>query len=119
MKKCPVLFLITAYLSGFVGIFFSLYLNLHRSTFQEFVQKSDTSTQEILFFSEPDFSQINWTEKGREFEWKDKMYDVSTIRKTKEGYLVFCLNDDEEEGFIRLFDTWKKSNSSGNNNKFQ
>jgi len=113
MKKYSLFLLTVAYLCGSVGLFSSLYLNLHRSIFQELVRESDSLRQEILFFSKSDFSTIDWSEKGREFEWRNKMYDVSKIKKTNKGYFVFCVNDDEEEGFLDLFNSWKKTNSAG------
>jgi hypothetical protein len=114
MKKYPLFLLAVAYLGGCVGLFSSLYLNRHRSVFQELVLESDSLRQEILFFSKSDFSTIDWSEKGKEFEWRNKMYDVSKIEKTSKGYLVFCVNDDEEDGFL---DLWKKPNAPGGNMK--
>jgi hypothetical protein len=88
-----------------------VYLDLHRSSFQEFVAESDPAGQQKLFFTEKDFSKINWFEKDREFEWNGKMYDVSSIEKIKEGYHILCVNDEQEESFLALFDSWKKSNT--------
>ena len=94
-----------------VGVFSNLYLSLHRTSFQEFVAESAPSDIEKLFFSVTDFSKIDWIEEDREFELNGKLYDVSKIEQTARGFDIYCVNDSLEEGFIAMFDQWKKSNS--------
>lgn len=118
-KYCLSFFLTMAYLGSAVGVFSSLYLNLHRSSFQELAIESNSTNQEKLLFTAKEFSTIHWLEKGREFEWNGKMYDVSSIEKTKEGYQLYCVNDEAEESFVALFNTWKKSSAPNGNLKFQ
>jgi len=83
---------------------------MHRSSFQEQVVK--TPTDEItLIFSAAEFAKITWETKYHEFEVKGKWYDVTTIEKTKEGFIIHCVNDSIEEVFVAMIDHWKKSNS--------
>jgi len=93
-----------------VGVFSTLYLSLHRSSFQEFAVESLPSNTEKLFFPRSDFSKIEWIEGGKEFEFKGKLYDVSKIERTADGFYVYCVNDSLEESFIAIFDQWKKNN---------
>jgi len=103
--------LVVAYISGSIGVFSTFYLGVHRYSFQEFVVESIPPDTEDLFFSEIDFKKIEWIEDGREFELSGKLYDVSKIEKTANGFHIYCVNDSLEENFIAMFDQWKKSNS--------
>jgi hypothetical protein len=100
-----------------MGVFSTLFLSLHRSSFQEFVVESVPSNAEKLFFSLTDFSKIGWIENGKEFEFNNKLYDVSKIERTTQGFYVYCVNDSVEESFIAVLDQWKKNNSPGSKAK--
>lgn len=56
-------------------------------------------------------------DEGKEFEWNDKLYDVSKIEKTKTGFQIYCVNDSIEESFIAVIDQWKKNNSPNGKTK--
>ena len=56
---------------------------------------------------------MEWIEEGKEFEFNGKLYDVSKIKRSANGFQVYCVNDSLEESFIAMFDQWKKSDSSG------
>jgi hypothetical protein len=100
--------LVIVQLSRSAGIFSSLYLGLHRVAFQESVQRSLVPIKEKLFFPDSVFSIIKWEDE--EFEWENKMYDVSKIEKTKGGFFIYCVNDEEEDNFICLFKSCKETN---------
>ncbi|MBI1769676.1 MAG: hypothetical protein HYR67_15015 [Bacteroidetes bacterium] len=106
-------------MSSSVGIFSSLYQEFHRDSMQSKVSESVLISLEKLFFSKEDFLKIDWKEKEREFELNGKLYDVSKIGKTKDGFEIYCLNDSEEEGIIYLFNEWKKSNGPIGKSKIQ
>jgi len=110
-KYCLASLLGAVYLTSTVGIFSSLYLSLHRSAFQECVVESIPSTTEKLFFSVADFSKIEWIEKGKELKLKGKLYDVSKIERTVQGFAVYGVNDSLEEEFIAMVDQWKKNSA--------
>lgn len=103
--------MVVAYISSSIGVFSTFYLDLHRISFQELVIESNSSNTEKLFFPVSDFFKIEWLEDGREFEFKGRLYDVSRIEQTAEGFQVYCVNDSLEENIIAMFDQWKKSNS--------
>jgi len=110
-KYCLASLLGAVYLASTVGIFSSVYLSLHRSAFQESVIESIPSTTEKLFFSVADFSIIDWVENGKEFKLKGKLYDVSKIERTVQGFAVYVINDTLEENFIAMVDQWKKDSA--------
>ena len=87
-----------------------MYLNAHRSSFQAAVSESLPLNIEKLFFPKKEFEKIEWEEKFKEFEFDGKLFDVSKIERTKDGFEVYCVNDSEEESIIALFKEWKKSN---------
>ena len=103
--------MVVAYISSSIGVFSTFYPDLHRISFQELVIESNSSNTEKLFFPVSDFFKIEWLEDGREFEFKGRLYDVSKIEQTAEGFQVYCVNDSLEENIIAMFDQWKKSNS--------
>jgi len=109
--------LVGIYVTSAVGVFSTVYLSLHRSSFQESVVETTPSNRERLFFSAADFSKIDWIEERVEFEFNGKRYDVSKIERNIQGFYVYCVNDSLEESFIAMVDQWKKNNSPGNKTK--
>jgi hypothetical protein len=45
---------------------------LHQAVYQSYVKLADTDELTVLQFSEEEFANLNWTEKGREFMWQEK-----------------------------------------------
>jgi len=117
-KYLFVSFALLVYLSGGVGVFSSLYLNFHRSAFQSLVTDAIPANTLKLIFSETDFANIHWISVGREFEWNDKMYDVSKIEKVESEFQVYCINDTEEESLLGFINSWKQSVGHGTKVKF-
>ena len=105
------------YLSGSIGIFSSLYLDFHRTSFQQVAVESHPFRTEKLFFSREDYRKIKWVEDKREFEWNNKLYDVSTIEKKQDGFEISCVNDSLEESLIAMVDQWKKDTAPGGKTK--
>src|SRR5207245_2223721 len=75
-------------------------------------------TRQKLTFTLVDFSAIDWTDKNEEFRWHGKLYDVSKIEQTKNGFIIYCENDQWEEEFISLFSSWKDQNHPDGKIKF-
>ena len=116
-RYCLATLLAAFYLGSAVGIFSSFYLGFHRTSFQESIIRSMPSQAEKLVFSTRDYLKIKWIDKEKEFEWNNKLYDVSKIEKTKKGFDIFCVNDSLEEAIIAMVDQWKKSNTTGGKTK--
>ena len=41
-----------------------------------------------------------WEEKGREFSYKGMFYDIVSIKKTKEGWMIKAASDEEEAAIV-------------------
>jgi hypothetical protein len=41
-----------------------------------------------------------WEEKGREFSYKGMFYDIVSIKKTKEGWVIKATSDEEEAAIV-------------------
>ncbi|MFM8963475.1 MAG: hypothetical protein ACKOGD_06490 [Sphingomonadales bacterium] len=42
----------------------------------------------------------HWEEKGREFSYKGMFYDIVSIKKTKEGWVIKAASDEEEAAIV-------------------
>ncbi len=92
-----VILLAMIYLAGTLGVFTSYYTFYHRTFFQQSVKASGDSDLLCLVFTDQEYEAIDWIEDKTEFEWKGKLYDVSRITRTAEGFRVICKNDGLEE----------------------
>lgn len=94
-------------------VFFPSIIDLHRNSFQEEIEMRSNGIQ-ILKLHSVEFKKIEWIEKGREFNWFGKLYDVKGIKKTSSGFEIECVNDEGEESLIAFFEVWKKNFPFGN-----
>jgi len=60
-------------------------------------------------------SNIIWEEKGKEFRYEDKLYDVVRIKYADGKIQLFCLNDKKEENIIESFSNSLHKNLSLDN----
>lgn len=82
---------------------------------QELLAKLPESELEI--FVEEKFSSIVWEEYGKEFHYKDEMYDVAYIVDQPDGSrLLYCINDKKEK---KLLDHLAKLVESGSDARKQ
>ncbi len=84
---------------------------LHQAVYQSYVKLADTDELTVLQFSEEEFANLNWTEKGREFMWQEKMFDVSSIEKIGKDYAVTCKHDEVESFVVNSLTDLKKGTS--------
>ncbi len=63
-------------------------------------------------------SQPTWTEDGKEFNYKDEMYDVVKTETKDDRITYFCIKDkDEKELNLALEDLIKKNQSNNKKDK--
>jgi len=96
-----------------------MYLEVHRNSFQSSISELPAHNAVKLSFSKKDFANIQWEEKFKEFEFDGKLFDVSKIERSKDGFEIYCVNDREEESIVALFKEWKKSNLPVSKTKVQ
>lgn len=91
-----------------LGLFNSNLTLLHRASFQSRIRSGNGTDLTVFRLSEVEFEGLNWTEKGREFRWDEKMYDVASIEKIDDGYVVTCKHDVVESYVVNALSYLKK-----------
>ncbi len=105
-----VFLLVPVYTLATLG-FFNLSLTfLHRIPFQYSVRQGEFPELTVFTFSGDEFTELGWTEQGREFRLDGKMYDISSIKKVNDNYVVSCKYDVVESFVVSLF-TFQKTNA--------
>jgi hypothetical protein len=111
-RALSIALLALVYAVGTVGVFSSYYTYYHRTAFQERVKETRQEELLKLVFSPQDYQSIEWMEEETEFEWQGKLYDVSSITQTSDGYVILCENDGLEEMLLSLIN-FTKENKEG------
>ena len=91
-----------------LGLFNSNLTLLHRASFQSRVRSGDGTDLTVFKLSEAEFEGLNWTEKGREFRWDEKMFDVASIEKINDDYIITCKHDVVESFVVNALSYLKK-----------
>ena len=110
-RAYSIVFLILIYAMGTVGVFSAYYTCYHRLDFQVKVKEIKDADLQKIVFTEKEYQSLQWVELETEFEWQGKMYDVSKIIRTEDGYLVLCENDSFEDMMISFFKSGKETAS--------
>jgi hypothetical protein len=61
-----------------------------------------------LTLSAADYNSLKWTEDDREFSFNNEMYDVTSIQKTADTYIITVYADDKETGWVSSFHNFEK-----------
>jgi len=70
------------------------------------VEKKDNIQKVTL--SAADYNSLKWTETNKEFSLNNEMYDVVSIQKTGNNYVVTVYCDDNETGWVASFHNYEK-----------
>lgn len=102
MKKALAAILLSIIFISQVGYYF-IY-TIHQYIIKEEVEREmlkhipDSSLEVII--AEDLGSKIEWEEKGKEFSWNDKLYDVARIEIKNGKTYLYCLNDKKEKEIL-------------------
>jgi hypothetical protein len=72
----------------------------------------------LVFHRNDDYNQPTWTKEGKEFCYKNDMYDIAKIVANKDSIVYYCLKDKDENNLFETFLSLLK-NSMGNDKKNQ
>jgi hypothetical protein len=61
-----------------------------------------------LILTASDYSSLKWTEKNKEFSFNNEMYDVVSIQKLGNAYVVSVYCDDKETSWIASLNNCEK-----------
>ena len=85
---------------------------------QNFAENTSTEfNKHLCSFTFEHGEQIEWETKGKEFEKDGKMYDVVSLKSTKDGIVIICKTDCKEDAIIDAYHNQLKEKSKQNNHK--
>jgi len=120
MKKALPVILIFIALTNIVG-FMPLYFGALQEIKSEVKLKLfDESSFPKLLVSDIEYSNPAVFSKtdDQEFNFRGRMYDYKTVKKTKGGYIFYALEDNKESNLIDFLKTaYEQSGQSGRNGK--
>lgn len=111
-----LLLLLFAYTTG--GYYFAfkiLQLQVRSEIKEEMKNSLNESELEIITVPASKMSELRWTRPGKEFVYKNKMFDVVKKQEKNGTTSFFCLNDKKEERLFANLDEYVRKNTTRNN----
>lgn len=98
MRKITSIIVLSVFIWQFVGYF--AYFQWERFLIKKEIKaqlKQELSEEKLVtfYFSKSQFQNLSWYEET-EFEYNDVMFDLVSVKSTKNGFIVKCINDDKE-----------------------
>jgi hypothetical protein len=120
MKKGTSLVLIFSILYSLMG--FYLVFNIEKDTIKEEIkEKLINSLPEnelsLIKISSGEYSQITWTEEGREFRYNGNMFDVVKIKIRTDTTYYYCYIDQKENKLFSNLDELVKDQTDSSKSK--
>lgn len=120
MKKYLTFFILVLFLFNIFG-YYVPYLLLRSEIHTEMRRKlegtsEDKALTKLTFSLKGKSEKVEWKEEGKEFRYKDEMYDIVKTVMHKDSITYLCLRDEDEENLIYNFSKLIKDNL-GNNSK--
>ena len=121
LRKLFLIFLLIVFFFN-IGGYYVPFLVIRfaiREKMDEQIKENNSSQNELtkLIFNRTDNSnQLVWTKDGKEFSYKDEMYDVVKIKHEKDKIIYFCIKDKAENNLLESFVSLIKKNF-GNDKK--
>jgi hypothetical protein len=61
-----------------------------------------------LTLTASDYNSLKWTEENKEFSFNNEMYDVVSMQKTENAYVITVYCDDDETGWVLSLHNYEK-----------
>ena len=92
-------------LAGAIG-FYPLFKVLQYKTRREIKMriKQGVPEEELHMITFAPGEQIDWVREGKEFRYKDNMYDIVRTGNSKDTVIYYCVNDTEEKVLFSTLD---------------
>lgn len=91
-----------------------------QQAWESFVEnKKGIAPNRIQTLTFPVGYMLTWEKAGKEFEYKGKMYDVLSIRKTESTLVIKCVSDHKEDGLIDAFKKEKQKKDNQPTKQFK
>ena len=105
LKKCISIllaFLIFLNSAGYIILFWQIQQDIKREMIQKISAILPSEKLTCIKFLKKDISRSEWIEKN-EFENNGSMYDVVKKEETRQYYIFYCINDQNEEILIKNY----------------
>jgi hypothetical protein len=68
----------------------------------------EKSNIQKLTLSASDYNSLKWTEDNKEFSYNNGMYDVISIQKSGDSFIIKVFADDKETGWVSALHSYEK-----------
>jgi hypothetical protein len=110
LKKNTSIFLLLILVYNLVGlylVFEILIQEAKRESVEHIALNLPENQLDVLVFNAAEFdsnnSGIEWEEEGKEFRYRDKLFDVVKIEQTGNSVKIYCINDVKEEKLLKMY----------------
>ncbi len=121
MKKLFATFILFIFFINIIGYYVPYYLirSLIRSEMNKKTEKlrDEVLLEKISFKLSEASNHINWTRQGKEFEFKNEMYDIVKVEIKNNVVTYFCIQDKDEYELNQVLDSLIKNNITNNNKR--
>ncbi len=98
-----ILVFLVFFLAIGTSVFFFFQLNQIKSSVNRELKNDEQENLLSFRFTQTEYNELNWLEKGKEFRMNGKMYDIASIQKTQNFITVFCAYDTQETRVRQVF----------------
>lgn len=113
MKLTAYILILTLFFASVgTSLFFFPELQHIRTSMQKQLEKQGKNIEFV--FTKKAYGKLDWTRKGKEFRFKGRMYDVSSVKTDGGNVHIFCLFDKEETGLRQKLKDFFSSSSDKN-----
>lgn len=119
LKKSLVILLLPLYFLASLESLVPYWTLLHRTSFRLRARRGELEEPLTFHFTKQEYEALHWEEKGKEFELKNKMYDVTSIEVTEDGFIVKCYHDKAESLIKKVLNSHSKKPKNSNKRKIK
>jgi hypothetical protein len=101
-----MLFAMVHYMVGY-RLIYSLGILYAKEDAKECMVEKNNNVQKLTL-SSAKYNSLKWTESKKEFSFNNEMYDVSSIQKSGDNYVITVYCDDNETGWVTSLCTYEK-----------
>jgi hypothetical protein len=94
------------YVAGY-RLMYSIGILFAKQEAKECMVEKNTNIKKLTL-SASDYNSIKWTEDNKEFSFNNEMYDVSSIQKSGDNYIITVYADDKETQWTSSYHNLEK-----------
>ncbi len=94
------------YVAGY-RLMYSLGILYSKEEAKECMAEKNSNIQKLTL-STSEYKSLQWSEENKEFSLNNEMYDVKSIQKSGDTYIITVYTDDKETDWVTSFHTFEK-----------